>query len=215
MLKFHHKILLSASALLFVLCLNVSAQQKNKIVSGDYEGLLIGVNSQGELTGYYNSGTGDDGYGNPRFTCTFFIYGEKETGGKYKVKTWHPEYPDEVVEGELKYVENKGKPGVNMYLDGEHGGCWNVAPVLKEKGGVSYDLTSAGKWESIRMISPKRVYLFKSFDAKAPQKIYIVKNDVVRILQTKGDLAEINFINDRGKATKGWMMSKDFYALAP
>jgi hypothetical protein len=215
MLKNLYKILFSTSVLLIALCITVSAQQKGKIVSGDYENLLIGVNAQGELTGYFDEGTGDDGNGDHLFTCTFFIYGEKETGGIYKVKTWYPEFPDDVIEGELKFIENGGKKSVNMHLDGEHGGCWNVTPGLKKKEGVDFELSSTGSFESVRMISPKRVYLFKSFDAKATQKIYIVKNDAVRVLQTKGDRAEIDFVNDNGRTTKGWMKTKDFYALAP
>lgn len=201
--------------LIFAFQIYVLAQNDKKVVSGEYESLTLGVNSAGELTGYFNEGTGDDGKGNPRFTCTFFIYGAKETGGIYKIKTWYPEFPEEVVEGELKFVKVGIKKGVNIKLDGEHGGCWNVAPVLKEESGVDFSLSNEGIWESVRMISPNRAYLFKSFDAGAPQKIYVVKNDVVKVLQTKGDMAEISYSNSRGKTTKGWIEKKEFYGLEP
>jgi hypothetical protein len=188
----------------------VSAQSKGKIVSGDYDTLTLGVDSEGELTGYFSDATGLDEKGNPRFTCSFFIYSAKESNGVYKIKTWYPEFPDEVVEGELKAIEN----GVNIKLDGEHGGCWNVAPALKDENGVNFTLNSTGNWESVRLVSMKRVYLFKSFDAGAPQKIYIVKNDVVNVLQTKGDMAEISYTNGT-KTTKGWIKTSGFYGLKP
>jgi hypothetical protein len=215
MLKKFNKFLvfIALTLLCFAAPNDVSAQDENKIVSGDYESLILGVNSKGDLTGYFNEGTGDDGNGNPRFTCTFFIYGAKETGGIYKIKTWYPEFPEEVVEGELKFVKVGIKNGVNIKLDGEHGGCWNVVPVLKDESGVDFSLSSEGNWESVRMISPKRAYLFKSFDAGAPQKIYIVKNDVVRVLQIKGDMAEISYHSANGKTIKGWVKTTNFYRM--
>ena len=210
-MKNQFKTLLSISILLIVLSISVVA--KGKIVSGNYDSLLIGVNAQGVLTGYL-----DYKFGAAPGSCTFFIYGEKEINGKYKVKTWYPGNPDDpdgVIEGELTYVEKDGKKSINLRLDSDPRTCDWVGMGDLSKNGKNFEFTSAGNWESIRLVSSERVYLFKSFNAKAPQKIYIVKKNVVRVLRTKGDRVEINFINDNGRATKGWMMPKDFYALAP
>ncbi len=207
-MKNQFKTLFSIAILLIVFSISVVA--KGKIVSGTYDSLLIGVNAQGELTGYFNEELGSK----PVRSCTFFIFGEKEINGKYKVKTWYPGMPDNI-EGELTYVEKDGKKSINLLLNSDHGGCVNVGREDLSKNGGNFEFTSAGNWESIRLVSSERVYLFKSFNAKAPQKIYIVKEDVVRVLQTKGDRVEINFINDNGRATKGWMKTKDFYALTP
>lgn len=196
-------------------CVPLGAQDKGAIVSGNYDSLMIAVNSTGELTGYFNEGSGNDN-GHPRFTCTFFIAGEKQADGSYKVSTWYPADPlDEVVTGTLKAVTNDGKPGVNLHLDAEHGGCWNVAPRLKEAGGVDFDLDSPGKWEGIRMISPAKAYFFMSAEAGAPQKIFVVKNDAVSIISTKGDWAEVSFTSDSDRTTKGWMKRTNFYSIKP
>lgn len=206
----------AASFLLVFACqINVSAQEKAKIVSGDYDTLILGINPGGELTGYFNESTGVDDEGNSRFNCTFFIYGAKETGGVYKIKTWFPESPEEVVEGELKYKKSLGNHGVNIKLKGEHGGCWNVAPTLKDEEGLDFTLNSKGNWEGIRIISSKRVYLFKSVDAGAPQKIFVDKNDIVKVFQTNGDWAEIRYASPNGRNAYGWMKISDFYALEP
>lgn len=208
--------ILSAFVFLAVSCQTVlMAQEKEKIVSGDYENLVIGVNTKGELTGYFNESTGVDDEGNPRFTCAFFIYGAKETGGIYKIKTWFPEYPEDVIEGELKFVEVGVKDGVNIKLDGEHGGCWNVAPVLKDEKGLDFSLSSEGDWESVRLVSPKKVWLFKSIDAGAPQKIFVDKNDAVKVFQTKDGWAEVRYASPTGRTAYGWMKTSDFYALEP
>jgi hypothetical protein len=192
------------------------AQARGSIASGDYDSLMIAVDSKGELTGYFNEGTGDDGSGHPRFSCTFFIYGEKQVGNAYKVSTWYPGAPeDEVVTGTLKLVGKGAKSKINLHLNGEHGGCWNVAPALKDAAGVDFELTSAAKWEGVRIISPARAYFFMSPEAKAPQKIFVVKNDPVRIVSVKGDWAEVSFTNDSGKTTQGWVKSSEFYPVKP
>ncbi|MEZ5426144.1 MAG: hypothetical protein R2747_07765 [Pyrinomonadaceae bacterium] len=213
--NFSQKLLLIAAIFLLAAGVGVRAQKKTAIASGNYGSLVLGVDPEGVLTGYFMEGTGDDGNGNPRFTCAFFIRGEKRKDGGFDVETWYPEDPADVIKGELKPADAGGKTGVNLHLDGEHGGCWNVAPMLKEDGGVDFEMTSAGSWESIRVVSPARVYLFKSSGAKAPQKIYLVKGDVVRILQTKGDRAEISYTNDKGRTTNGWMETGDFFPLFP
>lgn len=192
------------------------AQARGSIASGDYDSMMIAVDSKGELTGYFNEGTGDDGSGHPRFSCTFFIYGEKQVGGDYRIFTWYPGEPgSDIVAGTLRLVGKGSKTRVNLWLEGEHGGCWNVAPGLKEEGGVDYELTTPAKWEGIRVISPARAYFFMSPEAKAPQKIFVVKNDPVRIVSLKGDWAEVSFTNDSGKTTQGWVKSSDFYPVKP
>ncbi len=214
--KFRKFSIVTAAILVISSCqLIVSAQEKSKIVSGDYESLIIGVNANGELTGYFSDSTGVDEDGNPRFSCTFFIYGAKETGGIYRIKTWFPEFPEDVIEGELKFVEVGVKNGVNIKLEGEHDGCMNVTPFLKEEKGLDFSLSSAGNWESVRMISPKRVWLFKSIDAGAPQKIFVDKNDAVKVLQTKNGWAEVRYSDPNGRSAAGWMKISDFYGLEP
>jgi hypothetical protein len=187
------------------------AQTSGKIVSGEYESLLLGVDSDGNLTGYFFEATGNDEMERPRFTCSFFISGEKQTDGNYKIKTWFPGDVDEVIGGEIKFV---GKKSVNLKLDGEHGGCWNVAPMLKEDEGVDFDLTAAGNWESIRVVSASKGYFYHSAEAKAPQKIWVVQNDVVRVSQTKGDKAGVTFVSDSGRKKSGWINTRDFYDVS-
>jgi hypothetical protein len=195
---------------------SVRAQDGGKIVSGTYDSLLIAVDAKGGLTGYFDEGTGDNGRGRPQFTCTFFISGDKQPDGSYRISTWHPGVKeDEVVQGVLKFSGKSGKTSVNMRLDAEHGGCWNVAPALKEKVGIDFDLDSSAKWEGIRMIAPNRAWLFISPEAGAPQKIYVVKNDAVRILSETGEWAEISFVNAARQTTRGWLKNESFYPIKP
>lgn len=216
MINFINKNLFTILTLLLVLTAandRIFAQTQNKIVSGEYESLLLGVDSGGNLTGYFFEATGNDEMERPRFTCSFFISGKKQTDGNYKIKTWFPGDADEVIKGKLKFVGKNGKKSVNLKLDGEHGGCWNVAPMIKEDDGTNYDLTVAGNWDSIRVVSASKGYFYKSAEAKAPQKIWVVRNDVVRVNQTKGNKANVTFVSDKGRKTSGWMNTRDFYTI--
>src|SRR5262245_11277158 len=54
-------------------------QDIDKIVSGKYEQLILGINKENQiLTGYYEDFTGfDDELKVPKFSCIFYIYGKK------------------------------------------------------------------------------------------------------------------------------------------
>ena len=80
------------------------------------------------------------------FLC-FSCYRTQTDEGRYEIKTWHPIAPDEVIEGEITTVENDGEKAVRVKLDGEHGGCWNVAPMLSDDEGVNmnYLLSQIGR----------------------------------------------------------------------
>lgn len=198
---------------LVVLITGLAAGQK--IVSGEYEDLVLGVAKDGILTGYFSQGTGDDGSGNPRFTCTFVMRGSSEDGGRYEVVTWHPAFPDEVITGEVMLSESGGRISITLRLHGEHGGCWNVAPLLKEDEGVEFELTRQGEWESLRMISATRAYFYSSADARRRGRSYIVKNDPIRVIRSSGNWVEAMYVGTGGKVSRGWLQAKDLYPIEP
>jgi hypothetical protein len=200
---------------LMVLALASGLAAGQSIVSGEYEDLVIGVSKDEGLTGYFSQGTGDDGRGNPRFTCTFLIKGNSDDGGRYEIKTWHPAFPEDVVAGEMTLSQAEGRTAVTLRLFGEHGGCWNVAPMLKEDEGVEFELTKRGDWDTIRMISASRSYFHASADAKSRGRSYVVKNDPVRVLRASGDFVEAIFVASGGKTSQGWLPAKDLYPMEP
>ena len=192
-----------------------AAAAQSAVVSGDYDGLLIGVDSRGRLTGYFDQGTGDDGSGNPRFTCRFLVFGIPSSNGRYDIKTWHPAFGNDIIDGEVTATEISGKRGINIRLFGEHGGCWNVAPVLKDDDGLDLELSKQGSWESIRMIASAKVFFHSAADAKTKQKAFVVKNDVVKVLNLKGEWAEVVFTSSAGRSTSGWISAASFSAAEP
>lgn len=206
--KFHTLFVLVLSAV----AATASAFAQPAVRSGDYDGLLIGVDKSGVLTGYFNQGTGDDGKGSPRFTCTFFIRGTPAGEGRFEIRTWHPGFPAEAVEGELRATENDGKPGVNLRLFGEHGGCWNVAPVLKEEEGLDLELAYRGEWTAIRIVSSARAYFHDSPNVKAKRSAYLVKGDPVKVLFESEGWLEVVFLGPSQRSARGWLLAKDLYS---
>lgn len=199
-----------------VLVLAVAAMAlPGPIKSGEYGSLLIGVAADGTLTGHFRETTGMDDKGRPRFTCAFMIRGEASEDGFYRVRTWHPEFRDEVIEGELSVFESDGISGLRLKLEGEHGGCWNVAPMLKEDEGVEFELTSPGDWSEVRMISTAKAYFHSSADAKTKGRAFVVKNDVVRIAGSRSGWSEAIFKSDSGRTTRGWLKTDELYPANP
>ncbi len=202
-------------ALVFCLLFAASIAAQSEIESGNYGSLNIAVDDKGVLTGHFREGTGDDGKGNPRFLCSFFIRGQRAAEGRFEIMTWHPEFPDEKIAGEVTASETDGRKGLTMRLDGEHGGCWNVAPVLKEPEGVEFDLIKALNSTSVRMVAAQKAYFHASASAGAKQRAFVVKNDSVSVIAVKGSWAEVIFSGDAGKETRGWMLISSFYKIEP
>jgi len=185
------------------------------IRSGEYGSLVIGANEKGKLTGYFSESTGLNDKGRPQFTCSFLIVGESSDGESINVKTWHPVMGGEVINGTLSTYQRDGETGVNLKLDGDHGGCANVAPTFKEDEGQDFTLTTAGTWYEVRMVSAAKSFFYTKADTRSKSKAFVVKNDVVRISDEQGVLAQAVYVNDNGKTTRGFLNTKDLYSIEP
>ncbi len=202
----------------FAIVLAISVQTivaQQTIRSGDYGSLVIGANEKGKLTGYFNESTGLNDKGRPQFTCSFLIVGESGDGESISVKTWHPVMGGEVINGTLSTYERDGKTGVNLKLDSNHGGCANVAPTLKDDEGQDFSLTTAGTWYEVRMISAAKSFFYTKADIRSKGKAFVVKNQVVRVFDEQGVLAQATYVNDSGKSTRGFLKTDDLYSIEP
>ena len=208
-----NKFMLGMSFLLILgnsLCLDVSASEG---FSGQFSSVMIGVDNDGKLTGYYENHTGwDNRYNAPKYSCLFYISGTRR-GDRYQISTWYPG-DSEYIEGSLKFIGDRNNPMIRLKLDGEHGGCWNVAPLLKEGEGVEYNLTKRGNWNSIRVVSADKAFFYSSPNSRNKRKAYVIKNDVLRVLKTRAGWVKAEFGNGR-RITRGWIKSSDLFADEP
>ena len=175
------------------------------ITSGDYEGLLIGVDRQGTLTGYFESSTG-----NGQFSCIFFMRG-KVADPATRVDTWFPEKRDakNVISGSMQLLSENGKPTVRASLKEDPPGCWNVQHFAPEP--ASFTLNEKGSWQAIRVVSANKAYFHDDASGKHARKAYAVQGNALRVFETRPGWVQAEYVSPEGKRTRGWVLEKDLY----
>ncbi len=191
-------------ALSFSLATAVSAAAP--IVSGDYDGLLIGVDQQGILTGYFESSTG-----NGQFSCIFFFSG-KFNGPTTRMDSWFPadRDPKEVIPGTIEALANNGRNAIRVMLKEEHGGCWNVRHFASEP--TSFRLAEEGAWQAIRVVSAKKAYFYDDSSRTHPRKAYVVQGNALRVFEWQSGWVRVEYVSPERKSTRGWISERDLYS---
>lgn len=176
------------------------------IVSGDYDGLLIGVDQQGTLTGYFESSTGSG-----QFSCIFFFSG-KFNEPKTSMESWFPadRDPKEVIPGTIEALRDNGRNAIRVMLKEEHGGCWNVQHFALEP--ASFRLTEEGAWQAIRVVSAKKAYFYDDSASAHPRKSYVVQGNALRVFEWQSDRALVEYVSPERKHIRGWISERDLYS---
>jgi hypothetical protein len=176
------------------------------VVSGDYDGFLIGVDRNGTLTGYFESSTG-----NGQFSCIFFVSG-KIGHSVDSVDTWFPgeRDPKEVIHGVLEQMSSNGKPAIRLKLDEEHGGCWNVQHFASDQS--TFVLTEQGSWTSIRIVASQKAFFYDEPSNSSPRKAYAVKGNALRVFDTREGWVSAEYVSPENRRTRGWIREQDLFA---
>lgn len=118
------------------------ADSGNLLAPGSYDRALIGVD--GDLvTGQFTDCTGEC-----KFECNFFFEGIRKAN-HFGIAAYTPG-ETEVIRGRAR---SDGKK-LNLRLESLPGGCWNVAPELKDAG-TEMLLDAKGDWLQIRSLLRK------------------------------------------------------------
>jgi hypothetical protein len=188
-------------ALLLTLALPITASggAAAGLSSGGFDGLLLAVDADGRITGYYRNATGDG----ERFTCIFSISGHLGNGPS-RVLTWYPLDTDDkdVIEGVLEQTRSGG---VALKLREEHGGCGNVQPFADTP--QSFERSRMEKWIAIRVVAAKKAHFHDQPSDGTRRKAYAVRGDGVGVLERRPGWSRAEL----GK-TSGWIREQD---LAP
>lgn len=175
------------------------------IKSGEYEfGLNLAFNNKTKrLTGYFENYTGwNQKTKAPMFSCIFYIEGIVNRN-KFDVLTYYPgDKTDNTISGIIKILNDST---VEIKLEKEHGGCWNVQHFSGEP--VKFKNENEKEWKEMKYVTANKTYFYakKSLDAK--QKAYVIKNDIVYVNKTAGDWTYCTFLGER--ITKGWIKTAD------
>lgn len=167
---------------------------------GWYEALMLAVDGQGHITGYYRE---EQGAGVTK-TCSFFLKGQARAG-EAEIRTWS----DRVLPGHLRAESD----GVVMRIEGgsEHAGCQLVMlPQVSE--GLPLDLVETAEWIELRRISSQRAYLHSDRKASSRLRAFVVRGDVVGVTSRSGAWLQAEYRGGKGK-TVGWIRARDTAAL--
>ena len=176
-----------------------------KIIPGMYEFLMLGVDKQGEVSGYYRESQGEGVVK----TCSFFLKG-KDTGGQATIVTWQ----DQVFPGVLK---NEGKDDVNLKIAKglEHPGCGLILMPMIAEEGRGFTRIYESKWESLKIVKNNRAPLFSEPSSDKKTKSYFIKRDVLGVVTVNGEWVKVEYPREGKAAVKGWVRSSDMQDLQP
>lgn len=176
------------------------------VVSGDYGGLLVGVDRYGSLTGYFESSAGRGQFG-----CTFFVSG-KIGGSVDRVDTWFPgdRDPQEFILGVLEQLTSDEKPEIRLRLEKEHGGCWNVQRFASDPS--IFALTKQGSWKSIRIVASKKTYFYDDPWTPKPRKAYVLTGNALRVFETRDGWAMAEYVGRESQRTHGWVLERGLFS---
>lgn len=173
------------------------------IVSGSYDGMLIGFDKATQVvTGYFSEETGEG-----KFSCIFYLRGKLQ-GTEAPISTYFPDTPTEdLIKGKL-VLGTHGQ--FEVRLPSEHGGCWNVEHFADESQPAGFTLDTAYPWISVAVVKRDKAYFFDTPTSGTHRKGYVVKGDGVGVRAVQPGWLQVDFVG-RDKPVSGWIRQSDVY----
>lgn len=185
------------------LTLSTFVVAETKIQSGIYEQILIAVTPDNKIEAYYHELTGN----NNSMSCSFYIQGDIKTPNNIKISIKSMEQ----YTGNLAFNDKQVTLTINE--DYHLAGCSNsLAPSVLE--GSDYSLTYIKKWISLKTISAEKAYLYKQPNLDSIHKAYVVKGNVVAVLEEKGNWTKVEYKNENDKFHKGWITKEQYITFS-
>lgn len=179
-----------------------------RIQSGEYEfGLNLAFDTKSnKITGYFENYTGyDEQTKEPRFSCIFYIVGTL-SDSQFSIETFYPNEKEDHIKGNIQLIN---ETTINIQLNEDHGGCWNVQHFAEEK--VKFSLEKSFAWTQIRFVTSDKAYFYSNKSIETKQKVYVIKNDFVAVEKIEGDWAYCTFYDT--KISKGWIKLSDLNVI--
>jgi hypothetical protein len=197
-----HVCLATFAVLAAACCCVEQAISETQLASGIYEGLMLAVDRNGVVSGYYQESQGTG----VTKTCSFYLSGQ-EKGERADLLTWNVEtFP-----GSLEAAEH----GVVLRVEKgrDHPGCGSVlSPLISQ--GLLLDRVAVANWTSLRRVTATRTFLFPKPDPNAKSRTYVVMGDLVGVLFQNGDWSRVEYVNGQTRVD-GWIRTADAVELQP
>lgn len=172
--------------------------------AGLYEGLMLAVQADGAITGYYRE---EQGEGVSK-RCAFFLSGQRTAGsGPVTLQTW----ATEVFAGSLQFEPQAVTLRIEQGRD--HPGC--AAVLLPQiASGLRLSLLDATRWTGLRRVVAARSWFHAAPQRARRLRTFVVAGDVVAVTAQQGDWLQVAYPGAKGLVT-GWMPAADLAAPAP
>jgi hypothetical protein len=189
-----------------------AAGQVYEIIPGYYEGLMLAVDKEGHVTGYFEQTIG---VGVTR-TCAFFLKGQVAGDTQVNILAWSGPWrgpEDRALNGLLKanaesvYLKIKG-------ADEELAGCIaNMGSFIS--AGTDFQREYKTQWTHIKMVNRDRAYIYSEPALKKKTNAYFIKGDAVGIVSDTPEWVQVFYPRFEKSAIKGWLKRSDVDDLKP
>lgn len=174
------------------------------IKPGRYDAMMLAVTPDHQVQGYYLEELGE---GVSR-RCTFYLQGAIDGPSPAPITTWRTEsLPGSIAASDKGVV-------LTVARGDEHPGCSSVLGPMIGKG-LPLQRIDTRPWIGLVSIAADKAYLLKTPGSKAGKRPYIIKNDVVGVLEYKDGWARVEYVNGDDRSFKGWIRADQFTKLAP
>lgn len=177
--------------------LNSNSLLAGEIHSGIYEQFIIAKTPDNKIQGYFY----DD---NTTSKCSFFIEGKLTNKQKNSINSWQSESYSGTIE--------PSEYGFNLVIDNAqlYPGCMNLVMPEIATTGTEFDSIEKKKWIELVVISSDKAILRNTKDSKQKKGAYVVKKDVVGVLQYDKDSTKVEYMNHTGESFIGWINNNEF-----
>lgn len=169
--------------------------------SGQFDGLMLAIDSAGHLTGYYREDQDSD----PPKHCRFFLAGRIQ-GSTAAITTWS----SVTLAGQLATAPT----GVRLTITRgkEHAGCGLVLPP-EISSGMLLERLRPENWTELRTVQAGRAYFHKAADASTRLRSYVVVGNIVSVLAARSDWIKVDYMAAANKRVRGWLRLSDTQAF--
>lgn len=191
------------SGIFLGLALSNFANANPNVQSGIYEQIMIAVTPDNRIEAYYHELTGDS----TSMSCSFYIEGNIKNPKNIPITIKSMEQ----YKGKLDFDSEK----VTLTINENYAlaGCMNsLEPSIMQ--GTDYSLTYNKKWIGLKTISVEKAYLYNEPNLSAKHKAYVVKDNIVAVLEEKGDWTFIEYRSEQDKFYKGWIKKEQYISLS-
>ena len=195
-MKIIRLIIISTSLLL------VLSFRNGNTYSGEYSDIHIAIDSNKNISGVYEYyDAWDNKIKEFRDINLFYFVGRLEGNQADIITSWPKS--DQIIKGKIIFIDSIGCNFVKVILANEPEG---YAAVDFTDGSYCVKQSLQAPWKEIKLIKSNKAVFYSEPDINKVTKIYVVKNDIVKIIERKNGWLKVEYKSPvNSKKFIGWI----------